>query len=93
MNILSGENIGGAVPQDELLYQDPFVSAAELPIHIKPKTVSVNKHRWAHEIQHIEPGCVLIANEKLGGVFHQTIVLIVDHHETVSYTHLRAHET
>ena len=86
MNISTGENIGGAVPHEELLYQDPFVSAAELPIHIKPKTTSVSKHRWAHEIEHIEPGCVLIANEKLGGVFHQTIVLVVDHHEKTGTT-------
>eukprot|EP00980_Cylindrotheca_fusiformis_P005301 scaffold1136_cov146-Cylindrotheca_fusiformis.AAC.14 len=69
-----------------LMYPDPFVSAAEIPIHMKPITAQVNKHRWAHEIQHIEPGCVLIANEKLGGVFHQTVVLIVDHHEKTGTT-------
>lgn len=85
-DILKGDSVGGAVPQEELLYTDPFVSAAELPIHIKPKDYAVDKHRWAHPIQHIEPGCVLIANEKLGGVFHQTIVLIVDHHEKTGTT-------
>jgi putative transcriptional regulator len=59
--------------------RDPFVSVEELPCHI-PQTIStINKHRWAHEISHIETGCVLIANEKLGGVFHQTVVLIVQH--------------
>jgi putative transcriptional regulator len=84
--ILAGDSIGGALPPEELLYQDPFVSAAELPIHMKPVTTDINKHRWAHEIQHIEPGCVLIANEKLGGVFHQTVVLVVDHHEKVGTT-------
>ena len=83
-DILKGDTIG--VPADELLYQDPFVSAAELPIHLKPKTVGVTKHRWAHPIEHIEPGCVLIANEKLGGVFHQTVVLVVDHHEKTGTT-------
>lgn len=72
---------------DELLYQDPFVSADELPIHLKPKAhATVDKHRWAHPIEHIEPGCVLIANEKLGGVFHLTVVLIVDHHEKTGTT-------
>lgn len=77
--LLRGNSIG--IPQtDDLLYQDPFVSAAELPIHMKPKG-HVSAHRWAHPIPHIEQGCVLVANEKLGGVFHQTVVLIVDHHE------------
>lgn len=77
-NIMKGNSVG--IPQtDELLYQDPFVSAAELPIHMKPNSC-INAHRWAHPISHIEQGCVLVANEKLGGVFHQTVVLIVDHH-------------
>lgn len=78
---MNGQSIG--IPQsDDLLYQDPFVSAAELPILMKPKDgQKISAHRWAHPIPHIEQGCVLIANEKLGGVFHQTVVLIVDHHE------------
>ena len=74
----------------ELFHDDPFCSAAELPIYLQPKETSINsrvsKHRWAHEISHIEPGSVLIANEKLGGVFHQTVVLVVDHHETTGTT-------
>jgi len=86
-NIYRGDSIGRGVLQSELMYQDPFVSADELPIHIKPKMYApVNKHRWAHEIDHIEPGCVLIANEKLGGVFHQTVVMVVDHHEKTGTT-------
>lgn len=86
-NIYRGDSIGRGVPHADLMYQDPFVSADELPIHIKPKKyAAVNKHRWAHAIDHIEPGCVLIANEKLGGVFHQTVVLIVDHHEKTGTT-------
>jgi putative transcriptional regulator len=60
-------------------YDDPFVSAAELPLFF-PET-KIDKHRWAHEIPHVEPGGVLIANEKLGGVFHQTVVLIIQHCE------------
>jgi len=86
-NIYRGDSIGRGVPESELMYQDPFVSAGELPIHIKPKMYApVNKHRWAHNIDHIEPGCVLIANEKLGGVFHQTVVMVVDHHEKTGTT-------
>jgi putative transcriptional regulator len=53
---------------------------------MKSPVPSINKHRWAHDIAHIEPGCVLIANEKLNGVFHQTVVLIVDHHEKTGTT-------
>lgn len=85
-DIFKGDAVGGALPlEEELLYHDPFVSAAELPILMKPKP-KINKHRWAHEISHVEPGCVLIANEKLGGVFHQTIVLVIEHHETSGST-------
>jgi len=65
--------------------EDPFATEDELPVMMQPK-VSLDKHRWAHPIGHIEPGCVLIANEKLGGVFHQTIVLIIDHHEKTGST-------
>mmetsp|Transcript_46301 Transcript_46301/g.68293 ORF Transcript_46301/g.68293 Transcript_46301/m.68293 type:complete len:405 (+) Transcript_46301:304-1518(+) len=64
---------------------DPFLSEEELPIMMQPK-VQLNKHRWAHPLTHIEPGCVLLANEKLGGVFHQTVVLVIDHHETTGST-------
>lgn len=70
-----GEGIGEGTP-------DPFASVAELPLWFEIKTPNVSKHRWAHEIPHLEPGCVLLANEKLGGVFHQTVVLIIEHHET-----------
>ena len=78
--LLRGNSVGIPAQTEDLLTQDPFVSAAELPIHMKPKG-HVSAHRWAHPIPHIEQGCVLVANEKLGGVFHQTVVLIVDHHE------------
>ena len=61
--------------------EDPFASDAELPLRLPHQTL-IDKHRWAHEIPYIEPGAVLVANEKLGGVFHQTVVLVVEHHET-----------
>ena len=81
-SIFSGHYIGGATPDSMIpdTCEDPFVSAAELPVLLKP-TSKVDKHRWAHPLSHIEPGCVLIANEKLGGVFHQTVVLIIEHNE------------
>ena len=83
-SIFSGETVGGAsslsmIPMLESC-EDPFVSVAEIPVLMKSK-VSVDKHRWAHPITHIEPGCVLVANERLGGVFHQTVVLIIEHSE------------
>lgn len=86
-DIFIGDAVGGAMPleDDALTCHDPFVGTAELPIYIQPKQ-TIDKHRWAHEIGHIEPGCVLIANEKLGGVFHQTIVLVIEHHETTGST-------
>ena len=65
--------------------EDPFASEEELPLMMEPKIV-MDKHRWAHPIGHIEPGCVLIANEKLGGVFHHAVVLIIDHNESSGST-------
>lgn len=32
---------------------------------------------WAHPLHHVEHGSVLIANEKLGGVFSQAVVLML----------------
>lgn len=86
-SIFDGLHVGGATPDSMIpdSCEDPFVSAAELPVLLKPK-VQVDKHRWAHPLSHIEPGCVLIANEKLGGVFHQTVVLIVEHNEGAGST-------
>lgn len=87
MNIFDGDAVGGATATSIIpeCCEDPFVSPKELPLFLSPK-VSVDKHRWAHPIAHIEPGCVLVANEKLGGVFHQTIVLVIDHNEAAGST-------
>jgi len=65
--------------------EDPFASDDEI-VAVKQPSVELDKHRWAHPISHVEPGCVLLANEKLGGVFHQTVVLIIDHHEATGST-------
>jgi putative transcriptional regulator len=82
-SIFDGDSVGRY--ELPLNCEDPFVSEQELPTLLQP-TVSIDKRRWAHEIPHVEPGCVLIANEKLGGVFHQTIVLIVQHAENAGST-------
>jgi hypothetical protein len=87
-HILNGDTIGG-VPvgdhndHDDMVFcNDPFVSAEELPLLMKPLVPTFDKHRWAHEIPHVEAGSVLIANEMLDGDFHQTVVLIVEHSVT-----------
>merc|ERR1712218_139142 len=66
---------------------DPFASVDEI-VALNPlfQHVEVDKRWWAHSIPHIEPGCVLVANERLGGVFHQTVVLIIDHNDTTGST-------
>uniref|UniRef100_A0A6S8S5M8 Transcriptional regulator n=3 Tax=Ditylum brightwellii TaxID=49249 RepID=A0A6S8S5M8_9STRA len=82
-NIFDGDHVGGADVYDVISKDcpDPFVTHDEVPIMLRPADNLINKAHWAHPIGHIEPGCVLIANEKLGGVFHQTVVLIIEHHE------------
>jgi len=81
-SIFNGDSIGGATEHSMIPdhCEDPFLSKAEIPVLLQPK-VNVDKHRWAHPLSHIEAGCVLVANEKLGGVFHQTVVLVVDHND------------
>ena len=86
-SIFNGDAVGGAtsgsmIPEN---CEDPFVSKAEIPVLLQPR-VNVNKHRWAHSLFHIEPGCVLVANEKLGGVFHQTVVLVIEHNDVTGST-------
>jgi len=65
--------------------EDPFVSIDEIPVLMEPK-VKLDKHRWAFPLPNVEPGCVLVAHERLGGVFHQTVVLIIDHAENTGST-------
>jgi len=76
-------------PEEESIsnIDDPFVSDRDEIVAVSPHHhKDFDKHRWAHPISHIEPGCVLIANEKLGGVFHQTIFLIIDHNDRTGST-------
>ena len=66
---------------------DPFMDEEECAlIYNVPNNVKLDKHRWAHPLFHVEPGCILVANERLGGVFHQTVVLIIDHNEAAGST-------
>jgi putative transcriptional regulator len=93
-DLFEGRSIGQAdIPMD-FETQDPFVSADEIPTLMKPK-VKLDRHRWAHQIPNIEPGCIIVANEKLKGAFHQTVVLVVDHdeiHGTLGIIINRPHE-
>lgn len=85
-SIFDGNSVGGATSASMLHNcEDPFVSPAEIPVLMQSK-VNIDKHRWAHSITHVEPGCVLVANEKLGGVFHQTVILITEHNDAVGST-------
>ena len=62
---------------------DPFAGEREIPALISETIAkeSFDKHRWAHQLKHVETGCVLVANEKLGGVFHQTVLLVIEHND------------
>lgn len=86
-SIFNGDSVGGATSDSMIpdTCQDPFISRAEIPVLLQSK-VEVDKHRWAHSLPHIEPGCVLVANEKLGGVFHQTVVLVIEHNDVTGST-------
>ena len=84
-NIFDGHSVGGAHNMIPESCKDPFVTRAEIPVLLEPKT-KIDRHRWAHELEHIEAGCVLIANEKLGGVFHQTVVLVIEHNDVTGST-------
>ena len=83
-SIFEGIAVGGATASSVLPgdVSDPFASPAELPAFLpSDRVVKLDKHRWAHPLPHVETGSVLVANEGLGGVFHQTVVLVIDHHD------------
>lgn len=82
--LLDGEEFAiGATGAPSFICGDPFASEEEIVATAQYVSAArqLDKHRWAHPISHIEPGCVLVANERLGGMFHQTVVLIIDHNE------------
>lgn len=61
---------------------DPFAtsSAKSSPSMLLPtKSIDEDDGMWAHPLSHAEPGCVLVANEKLGGTFHRAVILITSH--------------
>jgi putative transcriptional regulator len=60
--------------------QDPFVNGAELPIFIT-NSPKVDSHRWAHPLSSIEPGCVLLASERVrpSNPFYKTAILVLQH--------------
>ena len=89
-SIFDGDAVGGATKYSKIQVrsncQDPFLTDEECHIMYDEPEIRINKHRWAHPLSHVEPGCILVANEKLGGVFHQTVVLIIDHNEATGST-------
>lgn len=87
-NIFDGDTVGGAAKFSMIPSpcDDPFMDEEECHIIYDEPVSQLDKHRWSHPLFHIEPGCILVANEKLGGVFHQTVVLIIDHNEETGST-------
>lgn len=87
-DIFDGDAVGGATRFSKIpsACSDPFMDEEECHIIYDEPDVKLDKHRWAHPLFHVEPGCILVANEKLGGVFHQTVVLIIDHNEATGST-------
>mmetsp|Transcript_24853 Transcript_24853/g.52968 ORF Transcript_24853/g.52968 Transcript_24853/m.52968 type:complete len:421 (-) Transcript_24853:169-1431(-) len=90
-DIFDGHAVGGATKFSTIegfstTCDDPFMDEEECHIIYDEPDVKLDKHRWAHPLFHVEPGCILVANEKLGGVFHQTVVLIIDHNENTGST-------
>ena len=87
-NIFDGVDVGGATKHSRIEWDcsDPFMDEEECHLIYDDPKVSLDKHRWAHPLFHVEPGCILVANEKLGGVFNQAVVLIIDHNENTGST-------
>ena len=89
-DLFAGDGVGGATRRSRIAAAspcaDPFMDEEECRLVYDAPDVALDKHRWAHPLFHVEPGCILVANEKLGGVFHQTIVLIIDHNEATGST-------
>ncbi|KAL7540598.1 hypothetical protein ACHAXR_010237 [Thalassiosira sp. AJA248-18] len=87
-NIFDGDAVGGATRFSKIPSNcdDPFMDEEECHLMYDEPDVQIDPHRWAHPLFHVEPGCILVANEKLGGVFHQTVVLIIDHNELTGST-------
>jgi len=89
-DIFDGNTVGGATKFSKIAVSsacdDPFMDEEECHLMYDEAEVKLDKHRWAHPLFHVEPGCILVANEKLGGVFHQTVVLIIDHNEATGST-------
>mmetsp|Transcript_7598 Transcript_7598/g.13405 ORF Transcript_7598/g.13405 Transcript_7598/m.13405 type:complete len:411 (+) Transcript_7598:154-1386(+) len=90
VSIFDGNDVGGATKFSKIEVSsactDPFMDEEECHLIYDEPDVKLDKHRWAHPLFHVEPGCILVANEKLGGVFHQTVVLIIDHNENTGST-------
>ena len=87
-NIFDGVDVGGATKHSRIEWDcsDPFMDEEECHLIYDEPKVSIDRHRWAHPLFHVEPGCILVANEKLGGVFNQAVVLIIDHNENTGST-------
>jgi putative transcriptional regulator len=72
------DDFNPTIPSEELLGQDP---AALMTEHTAGFTSPLSSS-WAHELAHVEPGCVLVANEFMKhDVYKQSVILMVNHSE------------
>lgn len=72
-------------PAEELLEDD---NPSQSTLFILPSSSSPVNASWAHPISHLEPGCVLISNENIGGIYHQSVILLIEHSSQGSSTGL-----
>jgi len=78
--LVAQEQNEGASSNTQIDPFDPLNNAHdEGSINVSPETPQLTAHRWAHPIDHLETGCVLIASENLGGIFYGKVLLVVDH--------------
>jgi hypothetical protein len=59
------------------LYSKLDASVTSIVQHVPRKNLNIKSNIWARQMDRIKPGCVLIANEKLNGVFQQTVILVL----------------
>jgi len=78
--LVAQEQNEGASSSTQIDPFDPFINAHdEALVNASPETPQLTADRWAHPIDHLETGCVLIASENLGGIFYGKVLLVVDH--------------
>jgi putative AlgH/UPF0301 family transcriptional regulator len=71
-----------AQEEKEKVENDPiasFMKAQDEKNNVAPERPEQTEYRWAHPMDNLETGCVLVASETLGGLFYGKVLLVVDH--------------